>query len=180
MKLKDALREWLGDQWGKMLVLLVMLAVLPVSTLAIGEYGFTAILFLVLLGPFLAYVLLRHYLGIAVVRKLLDKVGGLVGALFILCLVIAGVYSAFQNWYPHTSPTLVYTNGNWMDGEKRDCFLDAKAPQYSLDCTVKPAEAEPHRFDVTYTGADPADQKDKPQGWTGTRMAGSISCKKER
>ena len=73
--------------------------------------------------------------------------------------------------------TLVYTNGNWMQGEKRDCSLATKTRPLQLDCTVKATSEEPHQFDVTYTGADPEDQdKDKPQPWACTRSASAISC----
>jgi hypothetical protein len=118
MKLKDALREWLGNEWGKMLVLLVMLAVLPVSTLIIKEYALSAILSLLFIGPFLGFVLLRHYLGITSLRKLTEIVLSLVAGICVLCLAAVGIRFAFQNWYPHSLATVVFINGNWMDGEK--------------------------------------------------------------
>jgi hypothetical protein len=178
MKLNDNLRELLGAKWGTMLFLLLMLLVLPVWTLAIGEYDLSAGLFLALVVPFCVFVLLRHYLGMAFLRKIGNIVRVMFFIAFALSFLAVGIHYAYQNWLPHTLPTLVFTNGNWMNGEKRDCFLNTKESRYMLDCTITPTETEPHQFDVTYSGADPTDpsMSGKPQAWTCKRTPESISC----
>lgn len=184
MKVADFLRNSLGDQWGKLLVLIAALAVFPIGTLFIREYELSGILFLLFLGPFIAYGLLRYYVGAARLQKLADRVWSIIVASCMLGLVIwgicAGVYACFQKWYPHTLSTFVYTNGNWMVGEKRNCHMSTKTPPYSLDCTVKEKGSEPHEFDVTFTGANPPDLPgDTLQSWTCRRTSESISCTTE-
>lgn len=97
--------------------------------------------------------------------------------------VIAFIEFAYTTWYPHVIPTNVYINGNWMQGEKRTCVLSTAQQPYGLDCMVKitAADSEPHRFDVTYTGADPADeQKGKLWVWTCIRADAAIACSHEK
>lgn len=186
----DKLRQWLGDEWGKMLVLLVMLSILPVS-MAIGrEWAIAGILFLVCLGPFIIWVLYHRYretervkilrfttqyLGVAVLK--------LAAPIAVVLGVLAFIKFAYTVWYPHVIPTSVYTNGNWMQGEKRTCVLSTAVQPYQLDCTVKitASDLEPHRFDISYTGANPVDQhKDRPREWTCTRAEAAIACSHEK
>jgi hypothetical protein len=177
MNLKDHLREWLGDEWVKMLVLFVMLAVLPIGTLVIREYALSVTLAAIFLAPFFAYVLARHHWGPTVVHKVLETTWGIIVLLLLASLGVFGVHRAFQEWYPHTFSTFVYTDGNWMDGEQRTCSLSTRRKPYELDCTVTGTVSEPHQFDVSYTGANPDDlPQDTVHTWTCKRGAGSISC----
>jgi len=137
----------------------------------------------ILFGPPIAGLVIWKYRNTEKGRVLIDTFRGLwegfwilVGTLLVAGLLLLGTFSAYQKWYPHTARTLVYTNGNWMQSEQRDSVLFTQTEPYNLDCTVKDKTEEPHQFEVEYTGADPTDQKDKPQHWTCTRT-GSISCK---
>jgi len=179
----NPLRKWIGDDWPGMLALLLLLC-LPVVTTGETNAFVGAILAVVLIGPFIAFLVLRHYshtepvkafkntikdlmLGLWAIVKAVTVVGASLGALWVAYLFL----------YPHKALTSVYTNGNWMQGEKRDCLLATAVQPYELDCTVKERLEAPHKFDVTYTRADPADQdKNNPQSWTCTRETNSISC----
>lgn len=175
MKVRAYLREWLGDEWGKMLIIFLMPATMPVLMTFGGEYVLSAELAAILVAPFLAYVLARHHWGPQAVHNVLETS---LARLFVGGIGIFGLYNAFEKWYPHTSPTLVYTNGNWMEGERRNCSLNPAAKPYELDCTVKDTQSEPHQFDVSYTGADPAGlTQTSIHSWLCTRGAESISCK---
>jgi hypothetical protein len=161
-----------------------MLAFAPFSAFADGQFELGAILFLVFLGPFFAYVIVWRYRKTAAGKAFIEALRSIWRGVVTLgiwaglaAVVIFGVYAAYQNWYPHNAETLVYTNGNWMQGEKRNCVLATNMKPYHLDCTVKTTDDEPHQFDVAYTGADPEDQeKDKPQSWVCTRGASVIRC----
>jgi hypothetical protein len=184
MNLKATLREWLGEQWGKMLLLFLMLAVIPFGSLAGGLVVFGAVTFVILLGPFFAYIVVRHYretsTGQIIIESLRSTWRGLITLVRwtgVAAVVAFGIYAAYHEWYPHTVATLVYTNGNWMQGEKRKCFLAPGTQLYHLDCTIKPTDDEPHQFDVTYTGAEPSEQdKTRLHSWMCTRGASTISC----
>src|SRR6266851_8831487 len=118
MNLKIFLREWLGDEWGKMLTLFVMLSALPVGTLVVREYALSAELSAIFLVPFFAYVLVRHHWGTKSVHRVMEIAWGIAVLILLASIGVYGAHLAFEKWYPHTSSTLVYTNGNWMQGER--------------------------------------------------------------
>src|SRR4029077_17913969 len=169
-----------------MLGLFAVLCIVPVLTVAEGAIFVGAVLFVIFLAPFVAYIVIRHYRDDPKVKAFNDTVVDLglglwaiVKGIAITGLVVVGLLMAYLFWYPHKVTTLVYTNGNWMQGEKRNCTLATSPTPYRLDCTVTLREEQPHEFDVTYTGTDPADQeKGAPMQWKCIRDASSISCNK--
>jgi len=107
---------------------LLALPILVVSLIVIGwsasAYPEDTLVCVILFGPPIAGLVIWKYRNTEKGRVLIDTFRGLwegfwilVGTLLVAGLLLLGTFSAYQKWYPHTARTLVYTNGNWMQGE---------------------------------------------------------------
>jgi hypothetical protein len=69
--------------------------------------------------------------------------------------LIGAIILAYQTWFPRKVSTFVYTNGNWMQGEKKDGMPISGEQPPQLDCTIKIRErdTEPHDFDGLLHGS---------------------------